>query len=44
MNVAVAESYLYAEFHLDPSNSVATIHQRQRQTNRADRQDNGPIA
>ena len=39
-NVAGAEAYLRAKFHLDLSNCLATIHQRYRQ----DRQDNGPIA
>jgi len=29
--VARAESYLHSEFHLDPSNRLATIHQRHRQ-------------
>jgi len=28
--VAGAEAYLHAEFHLDPSNRLATIHQRYR--------------
>jgi len=32
--------YLRTNFHLDPSNRLATIHQRHRQTG----QDNGPIA
>jgi len=41
-NVAKAEAYLYAKFHLDPSNRLATVHQRHRQT-RQDRQTtNGP--
>ena len=39
-NVARAEAYLHAKFHLDPSNRLATMHERQRQTG----QDNGPIA
>jgi len=50
-NVARAEAYLHAKFHLDPSNRLATVHQRHRQTDRkTDRQtdgqtgDNGPIA
>jgi len=43
-NVARAEAYLRAMFHLDPSNCLATIHQRHRQTDRQDRQDDGPIA
>jgi len=30
--VARAEAYLHAKFHLDPSNHLATIHQRHRQT------------
>jgi len=42
--VARAEAYLLAKFHLEPSNRLATIHQRCRQ-DRTDRQtDNGPIA
>ena len=41
---ARAEAYQHAKFHLDPSNRLATIHQRHRQ-DRTDRQtDNGPIA
>ena len=40
-NVAGAEVYLHDKFHLDPSNRLATVHQRHRQT---DRQDNGLIA
>ena len=36
-NVARAEAYLHAKFHLDPSNRLATIHQRHRQTDRQDR-------
>jgi len=35
----VAEAYLRAKFHRDPSHRLATIHQRYRE----DRQDNGPI-
>jgi len=40
-----AEAYLHAKFPLDPSNCLATIHQRHRQDSQ-DRQlqDNGPIA
>jgi len=38
--VARAEAYLHAKFHLDPSNCLATVHERYRQ----DRADNGPIA
>ena len=30
--MAGAEVYLHAKFHLDPSNCLATIHQRHRQT------------
>jgi len=30
--VARAEAYLHAKFRLDPSNRLATIHQRHRQT------------
>jgi len=34
-----AETYVHAKFHLDPSNHLATIHQRYRQTDRqTDRQ------
>jgi len=36
-NVARAESYLHAEFHLDPSSHLAVIHQRHKQTDRTDR-------
>jgi len=38
--VARAEAYLHAKFHLDPSNRLATIHQRHRQdrTDKTDRQ------
>jgi len=32
--VAGAESYLHAKFYLRPSNRLATIHQRYRQTDR----------
>ena len=32
--MANAESYLLAKFHLYPSNRLATIHQRHRQTDR----------
>jgi len=45
-----AKAYLRAKFHLDPSNGLATIHQRYRQTgetHRTDRTgqtDNGLIA
>jgi len=30
--VARADAYLHAKFHLDPSNRLATVHQRHRQT------------
>jgi len=46
-NVASAETYPQAMFHLDPFNRLATIHQSHRQIDRTgqDRQtDNGPIA
>ena len=39
--VAGAEPYHHSKFHLDPSNRLATIHQRHRQTGLTD---NGPIA
>jgi len=46
--VARAEAYLLAKFHLDPSNRLATVHERHRQTDRQDRTDrqtdNGLIA
>jgi len=41
--VARAEAYLHAKFHLDQSNSLATVHERHRQTEQTG-QDNGPIA
>jgi len=44
LNVASAEAYLHATSHLDPSNRLATVHQRHRQTDRQTGQDNGPIA
>jgi len=31
-----AEAYLHAKFHLDPSNCLATVHQRHRQTGQTD--------
>ena len=37
-NVARADVYLHAKFHLDPSNRLATIHQRYRQTDMTYRQ------
>jgi len=37
-NVARAEAYLLAKFRLDPSNRLATVHERHRQTDRTDRQ------
>jgi len=36
--VAGAEAYLHAKFRLDPSNRLATIHQRHRQTGQTDRE------
>jgi len=43
--VARDEAYLHAKFNLDPSNRLATIHQRHRQTDRQTGQtDNGSIA
>jgi len=39
--VSAAEAYLHDKFHLDPFNSLVTVHQRHRQT---DRTDNGPTA
>jgi len=36
--VASAEAYLHAKFHLDPSNRLATVHERYRQTGQTDRQ------
>ena len=30
--MARTEAYLHAKFHLDPSNRLATVHQRYRQT------------
>jgi len=41
--VAGAEAYLRAKFHLDPSNSLATVHQRYRQIGQADRQQSDSI-
>jgi len=39
-NVARAEAYLRAKFHLDPSNRLVTVHEHYRQTDRqTDRQD-----
>jgi len=39
-----AEAYLRAKFHLDQSNRLATVHERNRQDRQTDRTDNGPIA
>ena len=36
-NVARAEVYQHAKFHLDPYNRLGTIHKRHRQTDRQDR-------
>jgi len=44
--MAMAEAYLHAKFHLDPSNRLATIHQRLWQTgqhSQTDRQWSGSI-
>jgi len=38
--VARAETYLHAKFHLDPSNRLATVHQRHRNDRQTDRQTN----
>jgi len=37
--VAGAKAYLHAKYHLDPSNHLATIHRRHRQTDKQDRTD-----
>ena len=37
-NVARAETYLLAKFRLDPSNRLATVHERHIQTGQTDRQ------
>jgi len=42
-DVTWSTAYLRTKWHLDPSNRLATIHQRHRQ-DRQDRTDNGPIA
>jgi len=39
----MAETYLSIKFHVDPSNRLATMHERDRQSGQT-RQDNGPIA
>ena len=36
--MARAEAYLHAEFRLDTSNRLATVHERHRQKDRTDRQ------
>jgi len=36
-NMARAEAYLHAKLHIDPSNRLATVHERHRQ-DRTDRQ------
>ena len=41
---APRRAYLCTKWHLDTSNRLATIHQRFRQTDKLDRQDNGPVA
>jgi len=35
--VSGAEAYLHTKFRLDPSNGLATIHQRRRLTGQTDR-------
>jgi len=35
--MARAEAYLHAKFHLDPSNRLATVHERYRQTGQTGR-------
>jgi len=42
--MARAEAYLHAKFHLDPSNRLATVHERYRQDRQTDRTDKGLIA
>ena len=39
--MAGKEAYRLAKFRLDPSNCLATVHQRYRQIGQTDRQDNG---
>jgi len=41
--VAVVEAYLHAKFHIDPSNRLATIHQRTLKTDRQERQQSDSI-
>jgi len=41
--VAGVEAYLRGKFHLDPSNRLATIHQRHRQRDRTDIQQSDSI-
>jgi len=41
--MARAKAYLHAKFHLDPSNRLATVHERYRQTDRQT-DNNGLIA
>jgi len=38
------EANVHAKFHLDPSNRLATVHQRYRQDTIDRTKDNGPIA
>jgi len=43
----MVDAYLHANFHLDPSNRLVTIHQHYRQTGQTDRTgqiDNGLVA
>jgi len=43
-NVARAEAYMHAKFHLNPSNRLATVHQRDREDRQTEQTDNGLIA
>jgi len=40
----MAEVYLHAKIHVDPSNRLATVHQCHRQDRQESGTDNGPIA
>jgi len=42
-NVSGAEAYLHVKFNLDPSNRLATVNQRYRQTGQTDIQRTGSI-
>ena len=43
-NLTRDEAYLHVKFHLDPSNRLATIHQRYKQDDQDRQTDNGPLA